>query len=87
MTRWQYKNLQFQTVPTFGVWSRVSDKDLTTLAQCQAEGWEVYHTVNIRGLRLYRPCAVPPATRNGMKFKSFTLLAILVVLLGMAAHR
>ena len=49
MTKWQYKNLQFQTIPTFGVWSRVSDRDMATLAGFQADGWEVYHTVNIRG--------------------------------------
>ncbi len=49
MKKWQYKNLQFKTVPSMGFWSRVSDKDLATLAEFQADGWEVYHTVNIRG--------------------------------------
>jgi len=49
MRNWQYKNLQFKTVPSMGFWSRVSDKDLATLAGFQADGWMVYHTVNIRG--------------------------------------
>ena len=47
--KWEYKNLQFKTVPTFGVWSRISDKDLNILEEYQKDGWEVYHSVNIRG--------------------------------------
>jgi len=44
-----YRNIQFRTVPTWGVWSKISDEDLERLAELQEEGWEVYHTVNIRG--------------------------------------
>ena len=47
--KWEYHNLQFKTAPTVGVWSRISEQDLSTLEKFQAEGWEVYHTVNIRG--------------------------------------
>lgn len=47
--KWEYHNLQFKTAPSVGVWSRISGQDLSTLEKFQAEGWEVYHTVNIRG--------------------------------------
>ncbi|MHB0858632.1 MAG: hypothetical protein ACYC5M_13835 [Anaerolineae bacterium] len=46
---WEYRNVQFKTAPTWGVWSKLSDADLATLASLQESGWEVYHTVNIRG--------------------------------------
>ena len=47
--KYEYRNLQFRTVPTMGVWSRISQRDLDSLAEFQRDGWEVYHTVNIRG--------------------------------------
>jgi len=47
--KWEYRNLQFRTVPTFGMWSRIARRDLAELAGLQSDGWEVYHTVNIRG--------------------------------------
>ncbi len=46
---WEYRNLQVRTVPTFGMWSRISGADLRELERLQQEGWEVYHSVNIRG--------------------------------------
>ena len=46
---WEYRNLQFRTVPTWGVWSQISEQDLDRLAELQAQGWEVYHTVEIKG--------------------------------------
>lgn len=46
---WEYKTLQFRTTPTIGVWSQLSDADIRTLDELQNEGWEVYHSVNIRG--------------------------------------
>jgi hypothetical protein len=46
---WEYRNLQFRTVPTWGVWSRISDTDLQRLAELQEVGWEVRHTVNVKG--------------------------------------
>jgi hypothetical protein len=49
VTTCEYQNLQFRTVPTIGIWSRISDRDLQELERRQAQGWEVYHTVNIRG--------------------------------------
>ena len=45
----EYRNLQIKTVPTFGMWSKISRSDLAELEALQADGWEVYHTVNIRG--------------------------------------
>ena len=45
----EYRNLQFKTVPTFGMWSKISSRDLAELEALQKDGWEVYHTVNIRG--------------------------------------
>ena len=47
--KWEYRNLQFRTVPRFGIWSRISRGDLAELEALQKDGWEVYHTVNIRG--------------------------------------
>lgn len=47
--KWEYQNLQFKTVPTFGMWSRLSENDLCTLEQSQNNGWEVFQVVNIRG--------------------------------------
>jgi hypothetical protein len=32
---WEYLNLQFKTVPTFGVWSKISDEDLNKLKSLQ----------------------------------------------------
>jgi hypothetical protein len=49
MVKWEYKNLQFKTVPTFGVWSRISKSDLDRLERLQSDGWEVFQVVNIRG--------------------------------------
>jgi len=46
---WEYKNLQVRTVPTFGVWSRISEDDLQQLERLQNEGWEVFKVVNIKG--------------------------------------
>ena len=46
---WEYRNVQFRTVPTFGMWSRLSQRDLGGLQEMQDDGWEVYHSVNIRG--------------------------------------
>jgi len=45
----EHKNLQFRTVPEWGMWSRLAQKDLDRLADTQDEGWEVTHVVNIRG--------------------------------------
>ena len=45
----EYKNLQFRTVPRFGIWSRVSQKDLDRLEMYQVDGWEVDQVVNLRG--------------------------------------
>jgi hypothetical protein len=41
MAKWEYKNLQFKTVPSFGAWSRISEKDLDRLEKLQNNGWEV----------------------------------------------
>jgi len=49
MVKWEYKNLQLKTVPTFGVWSRISENDLDRLGRLQNDGWEVFQVVNIRG--------------------------------------
>ncbi len=49
MEKWEYKNLQFKTAPSFGVWSRISENDLGILEKLQNDGWEVYQVVNIRG--------------------------------------
>lgn len=46
---WEYRNLQFRTVPTVGIWSKIDEKDLERLSAFQNDGWEVFHTVNIRG--------------------------------------
>lgn len=46
---WEYKNLQFRTVPTIGVWSKISEPDLEWLERMQNDGWEVFQVVNIRG--------------------------------------
>ena len=32
---WEYLNLQLKTVPTFGVWSKISDEDLNKLKSLQ----------------------------------------------------
>lgn len=47
--KWEYRSLQFRTVPTFGVWSKLSERDLHELDRLQNDGWEVYEVVNIRG--------------------------------------
>ena len=47
--KWEYKNLQIRTVPTIGVWSKISESDLERLERIQNEGWEVFQVVNIRG--------------------------------------
>ncbi len=47
--KWEYQTLQFRTVPTIGVWSRISDEDIQKLDSLLNTGWEVHETVNIRG--------------------------------------
>lgn len=49
MDKWEYKNLQLKTVPSFGAWSRVSERDLGKLEKLQNDEWEVFQVVNIRG--------------------------------------
>ena len=49
MEKWEYKNLQVKTVPTWGAWSRISDRDLDRLQELQDDAWQVYQVVNIRG--------------------------------------
>ena len=49
MSKWEYKNLQFKTVPTIGLWSKISENDLERQERTQNDGWEVFHSVNIRG--------------------------------------
>ncbi len=49
MDKWEYKNLQLKTVPSFGAWSRVSEDDLERLGRMQNDQWEVFQVVNIRG--------------------------------------
>ena len=49
IVKWEYKNLQLKTVPTFGNWSRLSKDDLHKLEQLQNDGWGVFQVVNIRG--------------------------------------
>ena len=49
MDQWEYKNLQFKTVPGFGAWSRISENDLERLEKLQKDQWEVFQIVNIRG--------------------------------------
>lgn len=49
MKKWEYQNLQFKTVPSFGIWSKISGADLDSLAKPQNDGWEVFQVVNIRG--------------------------------------
>jgi hypothetical protein len=49
MDKWEYRNLQFKTVPTFGAWSKVSEDDLEKLEHLQNDGWEMFEVVNIRG--------------------------------------
>lgn len=48
-TEWEYKNLQFRTEPSIGVWSKIAERDLDRLEQLQNDGWEVYEVVNVRG--------------------------------------
>jgi hypothetical protein len=49
MEKWEYRNLQVQTVPSFGAWSRISEQDLGLLERLQDDQWEVFQVVNIRG--------------------------------------
>jgi len=49
MDKWEYKNLQVKTVPSFGAWSKVSEADLEKLEKYQNDEWEVFQVVNIRG--------------------------------------
>jgi hypothetical protein len=49
MIKWEYRNLQFRTVPTLGAWSRLAQRDLDRLEELQNNGWEVFEVVNIRG--------------------------------------
>ena len=46
---YEYRNLQFRSVPSFGVWSRLDEDDLRKLENQQNDGWEVFQVVNIRG--------------------------------------
>ena len=47
--KWEHKNLQFRTVPTVGIWSKLAKRDLDRLEELQNDGWEVFQVVNIRG--------------------------------------
>lgn len=47
--KWEYQTHQFRTVPTIGVWSHLSDKDIQKLDNLLNAGWEVHKTLNIRG--------------------------------------
>ena len=49
MAKWEHKNLQVKTVPSFGAWSAISERDLARLEELQNDGWEVFQVVNIRG--------------------------------------
>ena len=49
MDKWEYKNLQFRTVPAFGAWSGLSENHLERLESLQNDDWEVFQVVNIRG--------------------------------------
>jgi hypothetical protein len=49
MPEWEYRNVQVKTVPTLGIWSRVSRRDLDRLEELQRDGWQVFEVVNIRG--------------------------------------
>ena len=49
MDKWEYENLQFKSVPSFGTWSKISEQDLEKLERFQNDDWEVYQVVNIRG--------------------------------------
>jgi hypothetical protein len=49
MAKWEYRNLQLKTVPSFGAWSKISEEDLDRLEKLQNNGWEVFQVVNIRG--------------------------------------
>jgi hypothetical protein len=49
MEKWEYRNLQVKTVPSFGAWSRISEQDLGLLERLQDDQWEVFQVVNIRG--------------------------------------
>ena len=49
MDKWEYKNLQFKSVPSFGAWSKISEHDLEKLERFQNEDWEISQVVNIRG--------------------------------------
>jgi hypothetical protein len=49
MDKWEYKNLQIKTVPSFGAWSRVSETGIERLENLQNDDWEVFQVVNIRG--------------------------------------
>lgn len=42
MIKWEYKNLQFQTELTIGLWSKISKEDLNKLERLQNNGWEVF---------------------------------------------
>ncbi len=46
---YEYRNLQFRSAPSFGVWSRLAEDDLQRLENQQNDGWEVFQVVNIRG--------------------------------------
>ena len=49
MRKWEYRNLQLKTAPTFGAWSRISEDNLEKLERLQNDEWEVFQIVNIRG--------------------------------------
>ena len=49
MDNFEYKNVQFKTEPSFGAWSKLSDRDLAELCRMQQDGWEIQQFVNIRG--------------------------------------
>ena len=45
----EYQTHQFRTVPSIGMWSQLSDKDIHKLDQLLNAGWEIYQTINVRG--------------------------------------
>ncbi len=47
--RWEYRNLEFRTIPAVGIWSRVSRRGLDTLEKLQSDGWELFQATNVRG--------------------------------------
>ena len=49
MERWEYRNLQLKTTQSFSGWGKLEDDALAELEKLQDDGWEVYHTADIKG--------------------------------------